>query len=70
MVVEARISNYLRTERKELKECKLAEKIGIKQARFSSIMNGKSPMKLDEFMRLCILLDVDPDTFIKYKQKE
>ena len=68
MVVEARIADYLRSDRKELKECKIAEKIGITQARFSAIMNGKAQMKLDEFMRLCILLNADPDIFIKHKE--
>lgn len=69
MVVEARISDYLRTERKELKEYVVAEIIGITQSRFSAIMNGKASMKLDEFMRLCKFLNEEPNKFIRYEEK-
>lgn len=70
MIVEARISDYLRKVHPEYKECKIAEKIGVKQSRFSFILNGKAEMKLDEFMRLCVLLNTDPNEFIGFKKKE
>ena len=69
MIVEARISDYLHTERKELKEYVIAENIGVTQSRFSAIMNGKAQMKVDELMKLCKFLNESPGKFINYQEK-
>ncbi len=69
MIVESIIADYLKTERKELKQIYIAEAVGIKQSRFSSIMNGHASMKVDELLRLCKFLKVSPETFIKVPKK-
>ncbi len=69
MIVESNIAKYLRQERKELKQRCVAEQIGIKQARFSQMMNGHAEMKADEFMKLCFFLNVSPEVFIKAHKK-
>lgn len=69
MVVQARLRDYLKNERKELKVTALAEKAGIKQSRFSAIINCHSEMRADELMSICYALNVSPDTFIKPKRK-
>lgn len=64
MVVEAKIAEYLRNERGELKQGRVAEQIGVTQPRFSQIMNGHAELKADELMRLCFFLNVSPEKFI------
>lgn len=69
MVVESIVADYLKNERRELKQIHVAEQIGIKQSRFSAIMNGKAEMKADELMRLCFFLKVSPEIFISEPKK-
>lgn len=69
MVVESNIAEYLRHERGELKQRCVAEQIGVRQSRFSQIMNGHAEMKADEFMKLCFFLNVSPELFIKAPKK-
>lgn len=70
MIVEARLAKYLRTERNELKLTALAEKAGIGQSRFSMIINCHQDMRVDELERVCRILNVSPELFIKPKLKE
>ena len=69
MVVESKVANYLKNERRDLKQNHIAEQIGIKQSRFSAIMNGRAEMKADELMRLCFFLKVSPEMFIGESKK-
>ncbi len=67
MIVQSRLAKYLRDERSEISESKLADKAGIKQPRFSMIMNLKSEMRADELMQICEALGVSPETFLQEK---
>lgn len=46
-----------------IKQKALAEKMGITEDRVSRILSGKSKMLADEMIKLCILLDIDPNIF-------
>ena len=70
MIVQARIADYLRNDRRELKEFVVAEKAGITQSRFSKIINCRSEMRADELIAICKALEVSPDMFVKPKLKE
>ena len=70
MVVEARLAKYLREERKELKLSSLAEKSGISKTRFSMILNCHQAMRVDELERVCEVLGVSPEMFIKPNTNE
>jgi len=69
LVVEGRLANYLRNERKELKLSAVAEQAGISQSRFSMIINCHQDMRVDELQRVCEVLGVSPEMFIKPKTK-
>lgn len=68
MKVQARLADYLRRERKELKHVVIAEKAGIKQSRFSELMNCKREMRADELVAICRALEISPNTFMNQKQ--
>ena len=70
LIVQARLADYLRNDRRELKEFVVAEKAGISQSRFSKILNGRSEMRADELIAICKALEVSPDMFVKPKLKE
>lgn len=70
MVVEARLAEYLRTERKEIKLSSLAQKANISKSRFSMIINCHQAMRVDELERVCEILGVSPEMFIKPNLKE
>ena len=42
-----------------LKQCELAEKIGVKQSQISCYVHGKKLPALDTLANLCKVLDVD-----------
>lgn len=46
-----------------IKQKALAEKMCITEDRLSRILSGKSKMLADEMIKLCILLDIDPNIF-------
>lgn len=69
MVVQARVADYLKNERCELKLTAIAEKAGIKQPRFSALINCKSEMRADELMKICDVLEVSSDRFIRPRCK-
>lgn len=64
MVVQTRIADYLRTQRKELKLTAVAEMAHIKYPRFSALINNHAEMKADEFSAICLALNVEPNKFI------
>lgn len=70
MIVQTRVAEYLKNERKELKQGALAERAGITRYRLSTIINCHSEMKADELMQLCNALGVSSDKFIKPRKKE
>lgn len=48
-----------------LKQKNIAERIGVTEDRLSRILSGKSNMFAEEMIKLCIVLDIDPNIFRK-----
>lgn len=48
-----------------LKQKIVAEKIGVTEDRLSRILAGRSNMFAEEMIKLCFVLDIDPNTFRK-----
>lgn len=65
--VGERIKAYLTEE--GLKQIKIAEKVGIANDKFNLGMNGKRKIPLDEYVKICEVLGVPFDTFIKSKDE-
>lgn len=42
----------------------LARRIGSDRKRLWYVLNGQREMRVDEFLRLCVALEVDPRSFI------
>ena len=68
MVVEARISEYIRNH--GIRQSFICEKADIDQDAFSKILNGKRDMKLDDFERMCKVLKKSPNDFVKPEEIE
>jgi len=60
--LHARFCRALRAARigRGLSQCELAAKIGISQARYSAIENGRSSPTLSTVVRVAAALDADP----------
>ena len=43
---------------------KLARRIGVDRKRLWYVLNGQRTMRVDEFLKLCVALRVDPRSFI------
>ncbi len=41
----------------------ICEKLGIEQQKFSQCMNGKRNLKIEEFLAICYLLNLNFDDF-------
>lgn len=65
MKMHQRIRNYI--EKNGLKFNFVAEKSGINPKRFYRLMNGDSPIGLEEYEQICIGLDVEPGYFFQQK---
>lgn len=48
-----------------LKQKIIAEKIDVTEDRLSRILAGRSNMFAEEMIKLCVILDIDPNTFRK-----
>lgn len=68
VTVGERIKNYLLAE--GLKQNKIAEKTGIGTDKLNLSLNGKRNLPLDEYARICSVLGVPADTFLKEKDTE
>lgn len=42
----------------------LARRIGIDRKRLWYVLNGQREMRIDEFLKLCVALGIDPSSFI------
>lgn len=62
MIVQSRIADYIREN--GLKKSYIAEQAGIKQDRFSLIINNHSRLRADELEKICVALKVNPCIFI------
>jgi transcriptional regulator with XRE-family HTH domain len=61
MEMHQRIRNFIQS--KGLKFNYVAEKLDINPKRFYRLMNGDSPMGIDEYEKICKGLEVDPGYF-------
>lgn len=63
---QTKIKEYIHD--KGIKKRYVAEKAGIKNYRFSLILNNRSTMRADEFENICKALEVSPEKFIDWKK--
>lgn len=52
-------------EQKGYKKKVIAEKMGYKENQFSDLLNGRRLVRLDDIIKLCELLEVQPNDLIK-----
>ena len=57
----------LRRER-GISVAKLARSIGVDRKRLWYVLNGQREMRVDEFLKLCVALRVDPRSFVTHKR--
>lgn len=62
-MVAANISQYLADN--GITKTWLAEQLGVPNSTLNGILNGKVMMKADMFIRICRVLKVSPETFVK-----
>lgn len=67
MVVEKRIADYIREN--GLKQKFVSDKTGIEPGKLSNILNGNRSLAADECEKICIALNVDPNTFLHVTKK-
>lgn len=61
------INEYINTymEERGIKQSFLAQKTGISQDAISRILRGVRGISAEEFIKICIVLDIDPNVFRK-----
>jgi len=61
------INEYINTymEERGIKQSFLAQKTGISQDAISRILRGVRGISAEEFIKICIALDIDPNVFRK-----
>lgn len=59
------ISGHINTviNEKGLKQSFVANAVGISPDRFSKILNSNRKLLADEFLKICTVLDIDPNVF-------
>lgn len=45
----------------------LARRIGLNEKRLWYVLNGQREMRVDEFLKLCVALKMDPRSFVTRK---
>lgn len=65
MEIHQRIRSYIQDN--GMKFNYVAEKSGINAKRFYRLMNGESPISLEEYEKICTGLNVDPGYFFQEK---
>lgn len=63
MTVSENIRSYL--EEKGIKFSTVADKTGMRRDSFTGCMSGKRKITVDEYVRICAVLDVPLDQFVK-----
>lgn len=61
MAIHERLNN--RINEKGLKQKFVSEKSGIPPDRLSKVLRGVRKMTADEFLKICVVIDEDPNTF-------
>lgn len=66
LLVASRVKAFVKTymSHSGLKQGYLAKEIGYDQKRFSQLINGRSPMGIDDLARICRYFNVSADKFI------
>lgn len=66
LLVTSRVKAFVKTYMSQsgLKQGYLAKEIGYDQKRFSQLINGRSPMGIDDLARICRYFNVSADKFI------
>lgn len=67
MTLNEKLNKYISD--KGIKKSYISSKTGMTQDRISRIMRGIAKITGDEFLSICIILDVDPNEFIPDESK-
>jgi len=62
MAVERRLSEYIRAN--GIKVTSISDRTGIDYQILCRCLNEKQPLKADEFLAVCKVLEVDPKDFL------
>lgn len=54
----------LKRQERGIPVAELARRIGIDKKRLWYVLNGQREMRVDEFLKLCIALRIDPRSFV------
>lgn len=54
----------LKRQERGISIAELARRIGIDKKRLWYVLNGQREMRVDEFLKLCVALRIDPRSFI------
>ena len=65
MEVQNRVAEYIRNI--GIKQAIICEKTGIRNDAMSAMMSGKRKMTADEFEKICIAIEKDPNDFMCIK---
>lgn len=65
MLVYEKVRAYL--DDNGLKQKTIAEKVGIPNATFNAILNGKRTLYAEDLRAICLALDVSPEVFVELK---
>jgi DNA-binding Xre family transcriptional regulator len=56
-------------EQRGYKKKVIAEKMGYKENQFSDLLNGRRLVRLDDIVKLCDILEVQPNELIAQKNR-
>lgn len=68
MLVYEKVRQYI--DSKGIRQSFVAEKCGISATTFNAMMNGKRKMYAEDLRMICYALEVSPEEFIEYQQKQ
>lgn len=54
----------LKRQERGISIAELARRIGIDKKRLWYVLNGQREMRVDEFLKLCVALRIDPRSFV------
>lgn len=60
----------LRKQQWGISVAELARRVGVDRKRLWYVLNGQREMRIDEFLKLCVVLRVDPRSFITREMLE
>ncbi|WP_257482872.1 helix-turn-helix domain-containing protein [Adlercreutzia mucosicola] len=66
---EARILDKMRKMR-GICVAELARRIGVDKKRLWYVLNGQREMRVDEFLKLCVALRLDPRSFVTHEMMD